>query len=130
MLTYTRIVYIIAFEGDKVVEMLKNTLEEITMEQVEEILVILLEIDLNRKRLKTASGIKQPAIWMNVADEVFLTRLMNHKIALSKGNLLRIIHRRIQKLSGDSINTDCIIDKVLEVRPAPKQIKLDFEYEE
>ena len=110
--------------------MLQHTLEEITVEQVEEILVILLEIDLKRKRLKTASGIKQPAIWMNISDEGFLTRIKNHKIALSKGNLLRIIHRRIQKLSGDSINSICIIDKVLEVRPAPKQIKLDFTYPE
>lgn len=55
--------HIITF-GRVVVEMLQHTLEEITVEQVEEILVILLEIDLKRKRLKTASGIKQPAIWI------------------------------------------------------------------
>lgn len=92
-------------------------------------LVKLVTINFEQGKWKVTDG-TNPAIWVTIADEAFLNQISNHEITFGSGDMLRIAYRHVQKLKNGVLSSEYIVDKVLEVRPAPKQIKLDFEYEE
>ena len=107
----------------------KEITEELPEAQSQEMLVKLVTINFEQGKWKVTDG-TNPAIWVTIADEAFLNQISNHEITFGSGDMLRIAYRHVQKLKNGVLSSEYIVDKVLEVRPAPKQIKLDFEYEE
>jgi hypothetical protein len=67
------------------------------------------------------------SISANIEDKDFLTRVDNNQVSFSKGDILICEVRVIQKQTEQGLKTDYTIIRVVEHRPAARQIPLPFE---
>lgn len=107
----------------------KEIIEEVPTAQPQEMLVKLISINFEQGKWKVTDG-TNPAIWVTITDDEFLNRVNRHELTFGKSDMLRIVYRHVQKIKNGILSSEYIVDKVLEVHPAPKQINIDFEYEE
>lgn len=93
-----------------------------------EMLVRIISLNFEKGKWKVAD-VSNPPIWVTIADEEFMEKVSNHEITFGKGDLLRIAYRYVTSMKTDgNISAEYIVDKVMAIQQAPKQIKLDFEY--
>ena len=64
------------------------------------------------------------SFWASVEDEEFLSRVDSRDVSFAKGDTLRIRYFIRQDLRAGRLSSEYIITKVLDLQPAPKQIKL------
>lgn len=107
----------------------KEVVEEFPEAKPQEMFVKIVTVNFEQGKWKVSDG-TNPAIWVTIADEQFIEKINNHEVTFGSGDMLRIIYRHVQKMKNGVLSAEYIVDKVLEVRPAPTQINLDFEYEE
>ena len=65
--------------------------------------------------------------WAKIEDEEFLSKVEQGNISFTNGDMLRIRYYIRQKTKDDSLSSEYIVTKVLELKKRPEQIKLDFD---
>lgn len=98
--------------------------EEKTLEM--EITVTLVTINFTDGKWKVSDG--EHAFWVSIRDDTFNTKVKLHEVSFGNGDMLRIRYYIQQGIKNNKLYSEYVVTKVLEVRHAPKQIKLDFEY--
>lgn len=71
-----------------------------------------------------------PPFWAKIADKEFLSKVENREVSFTDGDMLKIRYRLVQNIKKGQLSSEYIVDQVLEFKPAPRQIKLDFEYDQ
>jgi hypothetical protein len=66
--------------------------------------------------------------WASIQDEEFNNKIERGEISFTNGDMLHVRFYLQQTVKQGSLSTEHIVTKVLELRKAPKQIKLDFDY--
>lgn len=61
-----------------------------------------------------------------ILDEAFLRKIANNEASFSRGDVLQVVVRQQQSMSGDHIKSAYFIDKVVEHRAAYRQMRLPF----
>ena len=65
--------------------------------------------------------------WATIADKDFLEKVNDGDLRFGKGDLIRIQYLAKQSIKGNRLITEYTVTKVLEFKPCPRQIKLNFE---
>lgn len=65
--------------------------------------------------------------WATIADKDFLEKVNDGDLRFGKGDLIRIQYLTKQSIKGNRLITEYTVTKVLEFKPCPRQIKLNFE---
>lgn len=110
-------------------EAAENKMEELPVPVQQELLVKIVSVNFELGKWRFSDN-SNPAFWATIADKDFIKRVENREIAFSSGDMLRIKYRHVQSIKNGTLSSEYIVDKVVEYKEAPKQIKLDFEYEE
>lgn len=71
----------------------------------------------------------QNQISATIADEAFLARVDRNLVSFSKGDVLVCEVRFVQKQTGKGLVTEHIVEKVIDHRPAARQIEISFDGE-
>lgn len=69
----------------------------------------------------------QNQISATIADEAFLAKVDRNLVSFSKGDVLVCEVRFVQKQTGKGLVTEHIVEKVLDHRPAARQIEINFD---
>jgi len=69
-----------------------------------------------------------PAFWAKMADEEFMSKVNHGEISFTSGDMIKIRYRLIQSIKKGQLSSEYIVDKVLDFIAAPRNIKLDFDY--
>jgi hypothetical protein len=69
----------------------------------------------------------QNQISATIADEQFLAKVDRNLVSFSKGDVLVCEVRFVQKQTGKGLVTEHIVEKVLDHRPAARQIEINFD---
>ena len=110
-------------------EAAENKMEELPVPVQQELLVKIVSVNFELGKWRFSDN-SNPAFWATIADKDFIKRVENRELAFSSGDMLRIKYRHVQSIKNGTLSSEYIVDKVVEYKEAPKQIKLDFEYEE
>ena len=62
-----------------------------------------------------------------IEDEAFLARVNANLIAFAKGDILICDVRITQQQTGEGLSTEYVVEKVIEHRPALRQLPLPFD---
>lgn len=69
----------------------------------------------------------QNQISATIADEAFLAKVDRNLVSFSKGDVLVCEVRFVQKQTGKGLATEHIVERVLDHRPAARQIEINFD---
>jgi hypothetical protein len=103
--------------------------DEVATEPAEQVLLVkIISLNFNEGKWKLTDG--DNTFWAAMEDEGFNEKVKRSEISFSKGVTLRIRFRIEQRIVGGVLSTTHTAVQVLEVREAPNQIKLDFDYQQ
>lgn len=103
----------------------EDTYEEEAPQQ--EMLAKIVAVNFENGKWRFSDG-TNPAFWATVADDKFKKQVDNREVAFTSGDVMRIKYRHKQVIKQGKLTSEYIVDEVMEVKKAPTQIKLDFEY--
>ncbi|WP_156804645.1 hypothetical protein [Selenomonas sp. F0473] len=98
-------------------------------EPIEQVLLVrIISPNFDEGKWKLTDG--EHSFWASIEDETFNAKVDRSELAFTKGAMLRVKFRIEQNIKNGALSTTYTAVKVLEVKEAPNQIKLDFDYKQ